>query len=81
MKQKRGLYTTGGKRLSANEVKDLKRLWWDVHKEDHEMVERLQAGRASQVSDAGGLLSPVWEDSVHAFQSLVARDLIGPRNN
>ncbi|MDE0521912.1 MAG: aromatic ring-hydroxylating dioxygenase subunit alpha [Boseongicola sp.] len=81
MNQKRGLYTTGGKQLSASEVNDLKKLWWHVHKEDHEMVERLQAGRASQVSDTGGVLSPVWEDSVHAFQSLVARDLIGLPNN
>lgn len=81
MNQKRGLYTTGGRQLSANEVEDLKRLWWDVHKEDHEMVERLQAGRASPVSDTGGFLSPVWEDSVHAFQSLVARDLVGRSSN
>ncbi len=77
MNQKRGLYMTGGRQLGSGEIEGLKRLWWDVHKEDHEMVERLQAGRASPVSDTGGILSPVWEDSVHAFQSLVARDVIG----
>ncbi len=80
MTQRRGLYTTEGRQLSAAGVEGLKKLWWDVHKEDHEMVERLQTGRASPVSGDGGVLSPVWEDSVRAFQDLVARDVAG-RNN
>ena len=73
--QKRGIYTTEGQVLSAAEIEGLKTLWWDVHKEDHEMTERLQLGRASQVSTTGGVLSPVWEDSVRAFQELIAKDV------
>ena len=69
--QKRALYTTEGQALNPDEVEGLKSLWWDVHKEDHEMCERMQAGRASPVAAGGGVLSPVWEDSVRAFQELI----------
>ena len=72
MAQRRVLYTTEGQNLTDDEVEGLKSLWWDVHKEDHEMVERLQLGRSSPVAEAGGFLSPHWEDSVRAFQELVA---------
>jgi choline monooxygenase len=75
MLQKRALYTTAGQVLSEEEISGLKKLWYDVHKEDHEMTERLQLGRASQVSETGGVLSPAWEDSVRAFQELIARDV------
>jgi len=75
MLQKRALYTTQGQELSLDDVEGLKKLWWDVHKEDHEMTERLQLGRASSVAGDGGVLSPVWEDSVRAFQDLVVRDV------
>ena len=75
MMQKRALYTTDGQTLSEEEIESLKKLWWDVHKEDHEMTERLQLGRSSNISAAGGVLSPAWEDSVRAFQELVARDV------
>ncbi|MBG6173033.1 choline monooxygenase [Labrenzia sp. EL_208] len=75
MMQKRALYTTDGQSLSEEAIRGLRKLWWDVHKEDHEMTERLQLGRASQVSAAGGVLSPAWEDSVRAFQDMVARDV------
>lgn len=75
MTQKRALYTTEGQLLSGVEIENLKSLWWDVHKEDHEMTERLQLGRGSEVSNTGGLLSPVWEDSVRAFQEMVAQDV------
>ena len=34
------------------------------------MCERLQLGRASTIAQAGGLLSPHWEDSVRRFQEL-----------
>ena len=71
MAQKRALYTTEGQVLSEAEVEGLKTLWWDVHKEDHAMCERLQLGRASPVAESGGVLSPHWEDSVRAFQELV----------
>lgn len=73
--QRRALYTTEGQGLSEAEIEGLKTLWWDVHKEDHEMCERLQLGRASPVAENGGVLSPHWEDSVRAFQELVARDV------
>ena len=75
LQQSRKLYTTEGQRLAEAEIEGLKDLWWHVHKEDHEMVERLQAGRTSLVAQQGGVLSPVWEDSVRAFQDLVAHDV------
>lgn len=74
--QKRAIYTTTGQTLSAAEIEGLKALWWDVHKEDHAMVERLHAGRASPVAEGGGVLSPHWEDSVRAFQELVAHGVM-----
>ncbi len=75
--QKRALYTTEGQTLSDDEIAGLKNLWWDVHKEDHEMTERLQRGRSSVIANDGGVLSPVWEDNVRAFQERVARDVAG----
>ncbi len=75
MAQKRVLYTTEGQQLSPKEVEGLKKLWWDVHKEDHEMVERMMLGRMSRVAADGGLLSPIWEDSVRAFQEKIVADL------
>ena len=75
LQQKRALYTTGGQQLSEDEVEGLKKLWWDVHKEDHEMTERMHLGRASVAAQNGGLLSPVWEDSVRAFQERIALDV------
>lgn len=70
--QKRVIYTTEGQTLSTSEVDELKKLWWNVHKEDHEICERMQLGRSSTVAKSGGLLSPHWEDSVHAFQTMIA---------
>ena len=75
MIQKRFLYTTEGQSLSEGEIEGLKKLWWDVHKEDHEMVERMFRGRKSKVADDGGVLSPVWEDSVRAFQEKIVADV------
>ena len=49
----------------------VKNIWWSVHKEDHEICERLQEGRNSPASIEGGLLSPVWERGVQAFQKLI----------
>lgn len=71
MLQKRVIYTTDGQTRTEDEIAFQKKLWWDVHKEDHEMCERLQLGRASPVANDGGRLSPHWEDNVHAFQKLV----------
>ena len=69
--QKRIIYTTDGKDMGKEEVNMVKNIWWSVHKEDHEMCERLQEGRSSPASDDGGLLSPVWEKGVQAFQKLI----------
>jgi choline monooxygenase len=70
--QRRVLYHTGAESLSEAAVEEAKGLWRKVHREDHEICERLQRGRASPVADEGGVLSPHWEDSVRAFQELVA---------
>jgi choline monooxygenase len=69
--QKRIIYTTDGKKMSKEEIDMIKKIWWDVHQEDHQMCERLQEGRSSPASDEGGLLSPVWEKGVQAFQKLI----------
>ena len=69
--QKRIIYTTEGKAMSEQEVNLQKKIWWSVHKEDHEICERLQEGRSSPASKQGGLLSPHWETSVKAFQKLI----------
>jgi len=69
--QKRVIYTTDGKDMSEKEINMVKNIWWSVHKEDHEMCERLQEGRYSPASYEGGLLSPVWEKGVQAFQKLI----------
>ena len=70
-RQRRAIYQTDGHRLNTAEAEALKILWTNVHREDHAMCERLQAGRASVVADSGGFLSPVWENSVRRFQELV----------
>ncbi|MDA8692049.1 aromatic ring-hydroxylating dioxygenase subunit alpha, partial [Candidatus Pseudothioglobus singularis] len=70
--QKRVIYTTDGKAISDKSVEEIKKLWWDVHKEDHAICEKMQLGRLSPASKNGGLLSPFWEDSVRAFQQMIA---------
>ncbi len=79
--QKRVIYTTEGETISINEVDEMKKLWWDVHKEDHAICERMQLGRASPVSKEGGMLSPHWEDSVRAFQEMIAAAVTNPLKN
>ena len=69
--QKRIIYTSDGKDMSKKESDIVKKIWWSVHKEDHEMCERLQEGRYSPASDQGGLLSPYWEKGVQTFQKLI----------
>lgn len=76
--QKRVIYATEGQIYSEGQADALKKLWWDVHKEDHAICERMQLGRASPESAVGGYLSPVWEDSVRAFQELVASAVMTP---
>lgn len=71
--QYRAIYKTDGVEATAQEADELMKLWWDVHKEDHEMCERMQLGRAAAVASDGGVLSPFWESSVRKFQELVFR--------
>lgn len=75
--QLRVIYLHQDTRYSESEIRDLRNLWQEVHREDHAMCERLQTGRHSQISAQGGVLSPYWETSVRKFQELVA-DAIRP---
>ena len=79
--QKRIIYTTDDHKLTKSAVERQKKLWWSVHKEDHEICERLQLGRSSPVSIKGGLLSPYWEKSVFAFQKLVVKSIMKSTKN
>lgn len=73
--QRRAIYATARGTVSAEETRRLARLWRDVHREDHAICERLQAGRASDVAADGGVLSPEWEGPVHSFQRRVIEAL------
>tara|TARA_B100000029_G_scaffold322777_1_gene315147 strand:+ start:69 stop:1142 length:1074 start_codon:yes stop_codon:yes gene_type:complete len=73
--QKRIIYTTKGHNLNKKEIDNQKNLWWKVHKEDHEICEKLQLGRSSPVSTKGGLLSPHWEKSVRAFHETMIKSM------
>jgi len=70
-RQRRVMYHTGEGDLDPKTVDGLAQLWRKVHEEDHEICERLQRGRASEVARDGGVLSPHWEDSLQRFQDLV----------
>ena len=74
--QKRIIYTANGKVMTKEESDVAKKIWWSVHKEDHEICERLQEGRASPASNEGGLLSPYWEKGVKAFQKLIIQEIM-----
>ena len=73
--QRRAIYSLDSKPVSAEQAKQLARLWRDVHVEDQVICERLQQGRASDTAAGGGVLSPVWEVSVRSFQELVVSHL------
>ena len=70
-RQRRLIYSISDHDIGDPEAMALRDLWYQVHKEDHAMCERLQQGRLSEVAANGGLLSPHWEDSVRRFQELV----------
>jgi len=70
-RQRRVIYHTGEAPLDRETIDGLAELWTKVHREDHEICERLQRGRASDVAGDGGVLSPHWEDSLRRFQDLV----------
>ena len=74
--QKRIIYAANGYKITTKEANSLKKLWWDVHKEDHDICERLQLGRASPVSAKGGILSPHWEKSVREFHKHVIKSVM-----
>ena len=73
--QRRAIYNLGPEPASPRRAGQLARLWRQVHLEDHEICERLQQGRISGAAAGGGVLSPVWEDSVRSFQELVVDHL------
>ena len=75
--QRRAVYRLGSESRmeSTARGKESADLWRSVHAEDHAMLERLQQGRASEVAAGGGVLSPVWEDAVRAFQERVVTAL------
>ena len=73
--QRRAIYSLDPEPASTKRTEQLAKLWRDVHLEDHAICERLQQGRASRAAAGGGVLSPVWEDSVRRFQELVVRRL------
>lgn len=67
--QRRVVYVHKDNPINDQEIEATKSLWYRVHKEDHEMCERLQSGRHSAKADSG-VLSPHWENSVRNFQEL-----------
>jgi choline monooxygenase len=71
-KQSRVIYLHRDSDQSHVAVEHARQLWDSVHREDHHMCERLQAGRYSSVAEDGGVLSPHWEASVRRFQELIA---------
>ena len=73
--QRRAIYSLDPMPDRAERTERLAALWREVHREDHAICERLQQGRASDVAAGGGVLSPVWEDSVRNFQNLVIERL------
>ena len=73
--QRRVIYQHKDSDQSPETVENIRRLWESVHKEDHEICERLQEGRHSKVAEQGGILSPHWESSVRRFQELVANSI------
>jgi choline monooxygenase len=75
--QSRVIYLHRDSDQSSSGVEQMRQLWDSVHREDHHMCERLQAGRYSSVAEGGGVLSPHWEASVRRFQELVA-DAVRP---
>ncbi len=76
-RQFRVLYSVGEQNYTEADKQNLCKLWYDVHKEDHHIAELLQQGRSSPVMRDGGLMSPHWENSAHAFQDLVLKAVAG----
>ena len=79
-RQYRVIYVHKDSSISDSEIEQLTTLWYNVHKEDHAICERLQLGRKSDVAMSGGYLSPHWEVSVRRFQELVVELTSGPNS-
>ena len=73
--QKRVIYVHEDSHYSDEQIQQLADLWHKVHLEDHEMCVRMQQGRHSPVANAGGVLSPRWENSLRKYQELVAESV------
>mgnify|MGYP001273667213 FL=1 len=65
------LYFYGHIAAEAKVVNNWADLMHRVFLEDKDMIERLQLGRASPVTDDGGFLSPVWETCIRHLHLLV----------
>ncbi|WP_423908738.1 aromatic ring-hydroxylating oxygenase subunit alpha [Candidatus Spongiihabitans sp.] len=74
-RQRRVIYLHKDNPASEKEIQQTRQLWYDVHKQDHAICERLQLGRVSEIAADGGYLSPHWEDSVRRFQELVVESV------
>jgi choline monooxygenase len=75
--QRRVIYQLGGEVPEAAEIDAWRKLNAQVISEDWHMAVRLQEGRASPAAEDGGLLSPAWEASSHAFDELIIAAMNG----
>ena len=75
--QRRVIYQLGGETPTDAQLEAWRQLNCDVVAEDWHMAVRLQEGRASPVTAGGGVLSPVWETSAHAFDRLIVDSMRG----
>jgi choline monooxygenase len=69
--QRRVIYQLGGEAPDAAEIEAWRKLNAQVIAEDWFMATRLQAGRASPAAEDGGVFSPTWDASSHAFDELI----------
>ena len=69
--QRRVVYQLGGERPPRDKIEAWRSLANEVIAEDRAMVERVQEGRHSPVMNDGGVFSPAWEASEHAFETLI----------
>lgn len=72
--QRRVIYVHQDNPINDDEIEQTKSLWYRVHKEDHEICERLQKGRHSMKAGSG-ILSPYWEASLRDFQERLVRSV------
>jgi len=72
--QRRVIYVHKDNPINDAEIEQTKSLWYRVHKEDHDICERLQKGRHSMRADSG-ILSPHWETSLRDFQERLVRSV------